>query len=79
MRPLFFSVITSRGVATGGVWGVSHPPKSFKNREISGKLRENSGKLKENSGKLRENSGKLRENSGKLRENSGTSGNICGC
>ena len=29
--------------------GVSHPPKSFKNREISGKQRENSGKLRENS------------------------------
>ena len=31
-----------RGVATGGVWGVSHPPKNFKNWENSGKIRENS-------------------------------------
>ena len=54
---------TTRGVATGGCEGVSHPPKIFKNRK--------------NSGKLRENLGKLRENSGKLRENSVTSGNIC--
>ena len=49
----------------GGVWGVSHPPKMFKNWE--------------NSGKLRENLGKLMENSDKLMENSVTSGNICGC
>ena len=38
-----------RGVATGGVWGVSHPPKNFKNWENSGKLMENSGKIRENS------------------------------
>ena len=38
-------VVVGRGVATGGVWGVSHPlpPKIFfKNRENLGKLRNNS-------------------------------------
>ena len=58
------SLATCRGVATGGMWGVSHPPKNFKNRG--------------NSGKIRGNSGKIRENSGKIMENSVTSGNICG-
>ena len=36
---------TTRGVATWGGGGVSHPQKIFKNRENSGKLRETNGKF----------------------------------
>ena len=54
------------GVATGGVWGESHPPKILKNRDNSGKLRENSGKFGQTKGKFGQTKGKFGQTKGKF-------------